>query len=216
MHYPENLLNLYGSMSVSDSPKEETGIHSLPMVSQDPARSSESSTEADSTGEKVTPLSLGQSKHNPRSPSFNVEHALADAMSERSISSVTALEFVRSQSFTKLPRSDSSDPSRSSSELLPSHKLILEPELPKSVPPDTDTPVNAPVNCGSASIRPPSTSDTTALQQLQVYVNSGKSTSSVSWLQVCESSWIQIGLRAFFFDIQIGLGAFFFDTRHPS
>ncbi|KAA1127749.1 hypothetical protein PGTUg99_001488 [Puccinia graminis f. sp. tritici] len=184
IHYPDSLLNLYGSMAVSDSPEEETGIHSLPTVPQDPARSSEPPTKADSTGEKVTPSSLGQSKHNPRSPSFNVEHALADAMSERSIGSIAALEFVRSQSFTEFPRSDSSDPSRPSSELPPSDTLVLEPDQPNSVSPDTDTPVNAPLNRGSATIRSPSTSDTTALKQLQVYVNSGKSTSSVSWLQI--------------------------------
>ncbi|EFP94605.1 uncharacterized protein PGTG_20561 [Puccinia graminis f. sp. tritici CRL 75-36-700-3] len=118
-------------MAVSDSPEEETGIHSLPTVPQDPARSSEPPTKADSTGEKVTPSLLGQSKHNPRSPSFNVEHALADAMYERSIGSIAALEFVRSQSFTEFPRSDSSDPSRPSSELPPSDTLVLEPDQPK-------------------------------------------------------------------------------------
>ncbi|WAQ90840.1 hypothetical protein PtA15_13A239 [Puccinia triticina] len=111
-HYPNNLKNLYGNMAVSESPEGESGVHSLPMVAQDSAMGSKAATVADPAAEEKPmvpcPSSIGHSKHNPRSPSFNVEHALADAMSEQSIGSLATLEFVRSHSSTELSRSDTS------------------------------------------------------------------------------------------------------------
>ncbi|WAR61030.1 hypothetical protein PtB15_13B281 [Puccinia triticina] len=111
-HHPNNLENLYGTKAVSESPEDESGVHSLPMVAQDSAMGSKAATVADPAAEEKPmvpcPSSIGHSKHNPRSPSFNVEHALADAMSEQSIGSLATLEFVRSHSSTELSRSDTS------------------------------------------------------------------------------------------------------------
>ncbi|OAV89784.1 hypothetical protein PTTG_28559 [Puccinia triticina 1-1 BBBD Race 1] len=171
-------------MAVSESPEGESGVHSLPMVAQDSAMGSKAASVADPVAEEKTmvpcPSSIGHSKHNPRSPSFNVEYALADAMSEQSIGSLAALEFIRAHSFTEFPRSDTSGPSRPPS----SHHPTDPPGRPHQPVPLEATAPKAPVEYSSPPTRSPSTSETTALKQLQVYVNSGMSPSSVSWLQV--------------------------------
>ncbi|PLW11172.1 hypothetical protein PCASD_17671 [Puccinia coronata f. sp. avenae] len=164
IHYPHNLENIYESMRLSGPGEEESGSYRLPTVPLDqwiPAAS------GPPEHHHTASPSPGGSKHNPRSASFNVEHALADAMSERSIGSLAALEFVRSEPFA-----ESSPPP-------PSHG-----SAPSGPPPTT---LNAPIVSSSPkSISRPASSSTTPLpplKQIKIYVNSGRLMTSVYWIQ---------------------------------
>ncbi|KAI9599985.1 hypothetical protein KEM48_000099 [Puccinia striiformis f. sp. tritici PST-130] len=119
LHYPDNLENL------SNDPFRLTR-----RVNDDERQCDERVQEANDPL-----LHTWSIEDNPRSSDFNVEHALADAMSERSIGSLAALEFVRSKPF-------------------------IEPSSTKT---DSTTPV---------------------LKQIPIYVNNGRMTSSVYWIQI--------------------------------
>lgn len=96
-HYPHNLENIYESMSASISAKDGHVMHPPPMAAQGPLVPAATGPPK---GHPEASSSSSRSKHNPRSPSFNVENALADAMSERSIGNLAALESVPSQPFS--------------------------------------------------------------------------------------------------------------------
>ncbi|KAI9601527.1 hypothetical protein H4Q26_001349 [Puccinia striiformis f. sp. tritici PST-130] len=167
LHYPDNLENLYGNKVVTQSPENESGQDCIPTVIQDPTIRSDltaggSTTTKDNVMREykkpMTPSSTpGRSKDNPRSSDFNVEHALADAMSERSIGSLAALEFVRSKPFIEFIPTESDLSSGQ-----PHPYIIIQ----------------------SANQLDQNNSTTPVLKQIPIYVNNGRMTSSVYWIQI--------------------------------
>ncbi|KNE91161.1 hypothetical protein PSTG_15416 [Puccinia striiformis f. sp. tritici PST-78] len=190
LHYPDNLENLYGNKVVTQSPENESGQDCIPTVIQDPTIRSDltaggSTTTKDNVMREykkpMTPSSTpGRLKDNPRSSDFNVEHALADAMSERSIGSLAALEFVRSKPFIEFIPTESDLSSGPTTSL--HHDPIDEPTGPEQ-----SKPLIPVLDHGFEPTRPSSTktdSTTPVLKQIPIYVNNGRMTSSVYWIQI--------------------------------
>jgi len=160
IHYPHNLENIYETMPASTPAKDGPAIHRPPMVEQGPLFPA--ATGPPKRHPEASPSS-SRSKHNPRSPSFNVENALADAMSERSIGNLAALESVPSQPFVEFSPS-------------PSH--FSTPSGPPSDAPLVNYNSPAP-----ARLLPSSSPTTTPPKEIEIYVKGGHLVTSVYWIQ---------------------------------
>lgn len=178
-HYPHNLQNLY-----AESCPTEFRLDSVSSLLQShvDAQKSESpqsiidSTESDTLG-NPTRSPAPVSKHNPRSPQFNVECALADAMSERSIGNMGNVEFIQNKPSNK---------SSSSSALNPS-ALALDPSF---MPRDPVERAQAAMrkssfsNSSPSDHQPqPSSTLKAVVKRIQVYLGHGHVETEVLWIQ---------------------------------